>query len=298
MLLLERFALKDAVTPLHQRILFLRWFTPVLVFLAAAIHQVLSDALIGRLSFDWPILIEMSVFGLTGSVVAWIVLTWIGNAVERQEKTEADLRRAYTELEKTHRDLLSVHDIGKQIASAADIQEILELAAQAPVKLTNAVGSSYISFDHARNRLKLDMTWGLSEEYVKALQDQVEIGIPGERCYGCLPLQAKVKSDCPLFHGLQVVAEREGIGSLVCLPIDREQVREGVLTAYLSPEIGSSTQQLEFLNIVATEIAAALDGMRLRSRQTVSISSVEQIAQTKQDLDSLMERVLQVAMAG
>ncbi|MBI5032871.1 MAG: GAF domain-containing protein [Chloroflexi bacterium] len=304
--------MKDTAIPLHEHILFMRWFTPILVFLAAAIHQVLSDALIGRLSFDWPILIEMTVFGITGTIVAWIVLTWIGKAVERQEKTEADLRgayieleksetnlrRAYTELEKTHRDLLSVHDIGKQIASAADIQEILELAAQAPVKLTNAVGSSYISFDHARNRLKLDMTWGLSETYVKALQDQVEIGIEGARCHGCAPLQAKVKSDCPLFHGLQAVAEREGIGSLVCLPIDREQGREGVLTAYLPPEIESASQQLEFLNIVATEIAAALDGVRLKSRQTVSIGSVGQIAQSKQDLDSLMERVLQVAMAG
>jgi len=289
---------KDENTPLHQRILDLRWLAPITVLLLAALHQIVVHEVTDRLAPNWHSQIELIVYGLTGSVVAWIGLTWLAQAVARQTQAEADLRRAYTELEHTHRQLLAVHDIGRQIASAADVQEILELAAQAPVQLTGALGSSVVSFDQARDRLKLDMTWGLSEAYNKALRRRVEAGIPAERCRTCVPLHAQAKSDCPLFQDLQAAAQAEGIASLICLPIAREQGREGIISAYFPSPDGPSTEQVQFLNIVATEIAAALEGVRLRARQMATIYAVERIAQRRQDLDTLIERVLETALTG
>ena len=283
---------------LHQRILALRWLAPVGVFLLAAVNQLVLHDFADRFAPNRHSLVEWMGYGLTGSIVVWIVLTWLARGVARQEQTAADLCRAYTELEATNRKLLSVHRIGSQIASAADVEEVLELAAQAPLQLTDALGAAVVSFDSARERLKLDVTWGLSESYVQALRKRVEAGISAERCRTCVPLHAQVKSDCPLFHGLQSAAQAEWIASLICLPVARDQGREGIISAYYRTAVGPSEQQLQFLNIVAAEIAAALEGIRLRSRQMATIYTVEKIAQAQQDLDTLLERVLQVARAG
>jgi hypothetical protein len=77
------------------------------------------------------------------------------------------------------------------VAAAADVQEVLELAARAPVHLTGAKGSAVVSFDETYDRLKLDMAWGLSDGYVRALRQQVEAGIPAGRCRGCIPMGGK-----------------------------------------------------------------------------------------------------------
>lgn len=289
--------MKGEGTPLHQRILDLRWLVPLGVLPLAALHQVLVHELVGRLPLDWDGLIEILAYSLTGSVVAWLGLTWLARAVARQARAEADLRRAYTELERTHRQLLSVHDIGRQVASAADVQEVLELAAQAPIQLTGALGSAVLSFDQAQEQLRLDVTWGLSDTYVQALRRRLEAGISMSHCQSCSPLQARVTSNCPLFDGMQQVAQAEGIQSLICLPITREQKRDGIITAYFPAPDGPPPDQIQLLNIVGTEIAAALEGVRLRARQMATIYAVERIAQTRQNLDTLAEQVLQTCRA-
>lgn len=65
----------------------------------------------------------------TGIIVTWIGLTWIIRAVTAREKTETDLKRAYAELERTHRQLQTIYEIGRRATNAADIQELFGLAA-------------------------------------------------------------------------------------------------------------------------------------------------------------------------
>ena len=100
-----------------------------------------------------------------------------------------------------------MHDLGQRLSSADDEQAVLELAAQAPLQLTAARASTVVSFDNERDRLKLDMAWGLSETYLSALRSRMDEGIPAARCRTCVPLRTKATSDCPLFVGLQTVAQ-------------------------------------------------------------------------------------------
>jgi len=290
--------MNDKNTPLHRRILRLRWVAPLAVLVLAAFHQFTIYALLQHVPPDWHSLLELAVYSLTGSVVAWLGLTWIGQAIAHQEEAEARLRRTYGELERTYRQLLAVHEIGRQVASAADVQEVLELAARAPVHLVEAKGSAVVSFDEVRDQLNLEMAWGLSDTYVRAMRQRIDAGIPADRCRGCIPLQARVTSDCPLFQGLQDMANAEGIASLLCLPITRQQGREGIITAYFSSPDGPPEAQVRSLNIVATEIAAALEGVRLRAQQIAAFYALENLTRLQQNLNGLLEQVLETTLAG
>lgn len=172
------------------------------MLLLVALHQALLHVLLKRVALGWHSLFELAVYSLTGSVVAWLGLTWIARTVALQEEAKAQLRRTYEKLEHTHRQLLAVHEIGCRVASAADVQEVLELAARAPVHLAGAKGSAVFAFDETRDRLKVEMAWGLSDGYVCALRQRVEEGIPAGRCRGCSPLQARVTGDCPPVPGI------------------------------------------------------------------------------------------------
>jgi signal transduction histidine kinase len=284
--------------PLHKQIFRVRRAIPLAVLLLAAFHQTIVHALLERATPGWHGFLELAVYGLSGSVVAWLGLTWLGQAMARQEQAQTELQAAHQSAEWIHQQLLTVHDIGRQVAAAADVQEILELAARAPVRLTEAKGSAVVSFDETYDRLKLDMAWGLSDGYVRALRQRVEAGIPAGRCRGCAPLQARVTSDCPLFQGLQGLAQTEGIGSLICIPIAREDEREGIISAYFSSPDGPPEGEVRFLNIVATEIAAALEGVRLRAQQMAALFAVERVTQVDQNVNALLEQMLTVTTDG
>lgn len=225
--------------------------------------------------------------------LATVLLLWAAMAAR-----EAELRASHQRLAEAHRQLLAAHDIGAEIASAEDIQQVLELAARAPVRLAGALGSAFITFDEELDRLHLDMAWGLSGPYVEGLRRRVEHGIPAERCRQCQPLQARVSSDCPLFEGLQPLAAAEGIQSLVCIPLHRDQRRTGILTAYFPSPDGPPDEQVRLLNLVMAEIAAALENAQLRERQLSLLATAEHLTQPAQSLDDLSNQILQTSLTG
>jgi signal transduction histidine kinase len=257
-----------------------------------ALRQAVSHLWFGSLVNVWYTLAESAAYGFIGSAAAWLALTWIDRSVAWQEQA------ANASLEQIHQRLLSIQEISREVASATDPVELLELAARAPVQLIGAVGSSIATFDNQTERLKLEMTWGLSDAYVQSLRRRVETGVPSDRCRGCQPLTARVTGDCPLFQGLQAQARADGVASLVCLPITRERERVGILNAYFASPDGPPETQLHMLNIVATEIVTALEGVFLRARQMAALSTVEQVTQRSAGLGAFLTQVLQAVLAG
>ncbi len=284
--------------PLHEYIQWLRWIVPLAILGMAALHQLALFALSAQIPVHYQFWLAIGLYGLTGSLAVWFVLDWVAKSVARQEEVEIELRAAYDNLAETHRQLLAAHDIGREIASAADIQQILELAARAPTHLANAKGATVVTFDEDTKRLNLDMAWGMSANYLKGLQQRIEAGIPSQRCETCQGLETHVSSDCPLFEGLQDLARQDDIQSLVCLPLVRNEQRAGIISAYFPSPNGPPEEQLHLLNIVASGIATALDGIRLRSAQMETIYTIDHLTQTQQTLDNLLTQMLDASLSG
>jgi nitrate/nitrite-specific signal transduction histidine kinase len=272
----------------------------VIVLILAALHQLLLQNLIVMFFPLWSEAARLLVYTFTGSVVAWVGLSWLATAVAKRVEAEQELRIAYDELEANHKKVLALHDLGQSVAAANDKQAVFELAARAPLHLTEANSSTVVTFDgeNGDGRLKLDMAWGLSENYLKALRQQIDAGVLAERCRTCTTLNAHVDSDCPLFAGLQDQARQEGIHSLICLPIVQAEERIAVLSAYFPSADGPPEDQIRLLNILGGVVAAALDGLHARRRQAKTLGALDQATQSTDALDELAVQVLNIAISG
>ncbi len=273
----------------------LRWVAPLIVLTLAAIHQSLLHWLADPLPAPWRFVAELLLYAFTGSAVVWVGLSWI---IVEGTARQAQLQAAYTELETNHQKLRALHDLGERLSAADDEQAVLELAAQAPLQLTSARASTVVSFDNEHDRLKLDMAWGLSDTYLSALRARMDAGIPAQRCRTCIPLKTKATSDCPLFIGLHAVAQMEGIGSLVCLPMSREQERMGVMSAYFPSPDGPPEDQVRLLNILSGSIAALLESLRARAREVGTLHAIDRTLAGTDPLNDFAGQVLDIALSG
>ena len=287
-----------APAQLYRYLFRLRWLVPLFILAASGLHEMLLSILSPQVAERYPMWLPVVVYGATGSVVAWFGLGWLARLMREREEAEEELRAAYEHLSETHRRLLAIHDIGREIASAADMQQVLEVAARAPISLVNAKGTSVITFDPERNLLHLDVAWGLSDVYVRRLREQLESGVLADRCRSCDVLTAHVSGDCPLFEGMRDVAQREGIQSLVCLPFGRGERREGIITAYLDTPNAPPEDQVHLLGIVAAEIASVLESIRLRDQQVEALYAFEGMAHYRTDEEHLLAQVLEVTLQG
>ena len=275
-----------------------RWRVLGVVLILVALHQIFLFTVVTVIAPAWRVPVEVAVYGVTGVIVVWLGLTSLANALQQRERAEQELRAAFDELDFNHRKLLALNELGKQVSDANHEESVLELAAQGAVELTDARGSSVITFDETGSRLKLDLAWGLSDQYLYALRVKIEQGIPMARCYECAVLKTQASSDCPLFIGLHDEARAEGIGSLVCLPIVREQNRVGIISAYFPSVDGPPEDHIRLLNVLGGVIANALDSVRRRARQADTLHALDRAAQSAQQLNDLACQVLDIAASG
>lgn len=273
-----------------------RWLVPLLIVAASALHEfilsLLQPAVPPRLHPWTPV----AVYGFTGSVVVWFGLGYLAQLIQARGQAEEELRQAYEQLKKTHQRLLAMHAIGREIAQAADLRQVLEVAARAPVQVTNAKGATVLTFDEEHNRLVLAGAWGLSDKYLEHFKARLASGIPADRCRQCTVLEARVSNDCPLFEGLQEIARAEGIGSLACLPFGRGERRDGIITAYFASPAHPPQDEVQLLAIVAAEIAGVLESLRLRDQQVTSIHELEQLLHTEADENAIWRQLVHVTV--
>ncbi|MFN8475650.1 MAG: GAF domain-containing protein [Anaerolineae bacterium] len=284
--------------PLHILLRRVRWLVPLAVFAVAALERTFLVTWLGPSASSLSDTLDILILGVVGSVAAWIGLTLLANALERRSEAEHHLQVAYDELEANHQSLLALNRFGEQIAAADSEETVLELAAQAPIELMGARASSIVTFDDAANRVQLDVAWGLSEQYVRAMRAQMDAGIDATRCRECTTTRVRTRAGCPLFVGLEELAEAEGIASAVCMPIVREKERVGAILAYFPSADGPPDSSVRLLNVVQGEIAGMLDSRRLRARQMTTISALDQAAASEASLDRFTEQVLHITAAG
>lgn len=283
-------------TQIARWLLWGRWVVPLFIVAASAFHemllQLLQPAVPPRLHPWTPV----AVYGFTGSVVVWFGLGYLARLIAARGQAEEELRRAYEQLKQTHQRLLAMHAIGREIAQADDLRQVLEAAARAPVQLVNAKGAAVLTFNEEQNRLELAGAWGLSEAYLDRFKAQLATGIPADRCRQCAVLEARISDDCPLFEGVKDVARAEGIGSLACLPFGRGERRDGIITAYFPSPVKPPEDDVQLLAIVAAEIASVIESLRLRKQQVTSIYELERLLGTA-DESTLWRQLLQVTVS-
>lgn len=288
--------------PLHIRLRRIRWIVPIVVILLAAVHQMGLHYIIDLLSDAWHQEAELIIYGFTGSIVSWIGLTRIASSVEAQAEAEKNKITAYETLETNHQQLIALNELGQLLSVANSEQAVLELAVRAPKQLAGSLASSIVTYTQEKNSLKLDMAWGLSDNYVRELKSHLATDVSAARCRKCSMLRAEETGDCPLFQSLHQASKAEGIAGLICIPMVNEQERIGMISAYYSEGEEPSEDQVHLLNVLSGVIATMLENLRSRTKQTEAIYALDQILGTGDTVAPAMmnfeDQVLHITSAG
>ena len=288
----------NSINRVTRRLAELRWPIVVIVVGAAAIHQALLFALLRLFPAAQQEWIHLAVYSVTGVIVVWLGLRALLRTATRQEAAEASLHAAYADLEQTHRQLQTIHEVGRRVTNSSDVQELLEIAGRIPVELLGAASASVITFDAERKRSTLEMTYGLDVGAVQALRQQTETAHSAQQCANCQPLTAHVNDACHLLTSVQAAGNGAGLDRIVCMPLGRGDERSGVVSAYLLPGVQPSSEQMHLVSILATEVSGALEAARLRARQMATLYAVDQATQQRRSLDALLSRVLETTIDG
>jgi nitrate/nitrite-specific signal transduction histidine kinase len=295
---MERSAAPNSINRVTRRLAELRWPIVVIVVGAAAVHQALLFALLRFFPAAPQEWVHLAVYSVTGVAVVWLGLRALLRTATRQEQAETSLRAAYADLEQTHRQLQTIHEVGRRVTNSSDVQELLEIAARIPVELLGAASSSVITFDAERERSSLEMTYGLDASAVQALRQQTETAHSAQQCANCQPLTAHLSEECHLLASVRATGNGAGPDHIVCMPLGRGNERSGVVSAYLQPGVQPSQEQIHLVSILATEVTGALEATRLRARQMATLYAVDQATQERRSLDTLLSRVLETTIDG
>ena len=156
-------------------------------------------------------------------------------------------------------------DICNRIITRFDLPEVLSVVAKTAAEGLDAKASVIRLISPGGNRLEIASAFGLSDEYLS--KGPVEISaspIDQEALIGDVATVLDATKDERFQYPEE--AEREGIRSVLCLPLRAGIKTIGVIRVYTSEAREFSEDEIKFLHTLACHGAVAIENARMRSQ--------------------------------
>lgn len=151
-------------------------------------------------------------------------------------------------------------DVCKVINSSLNIGEVLQLIAKNLVKALDAKACTVFLLDREKNTLEVSTTHGLSENYLKKGPLSADKSI-GATLRGEFVLIYDVANDPRVQYPEE--AKKEGIASILSVPISVKKSIIGVLRIYTAQQRKFSDDECEFITGLADVGGLAIDNARM-----------------------------------
>ena len=170
--------------------------------------------------------------------------------------------RLYADLQNRIGELHAIFEIDKAITSAIDLESVLQQIVQMSLVLLDAKTSSIMLLDEDSQELVLAASHGLSAEYVSKGNIKVGESIAGRVVKEGRPIAVRdIRSD-PL-HAYPEHARREGLCSLLSVPLSLKDRVIGVLNLYTGEPRNFTPHEINLFTSLASQAAIAIENARL-----------------------------------
>jgi signal transduction protein with GAF and PtsI domain len=156
--------------------------------------------------------------------------------------------------------LKTFKDVCKKINSSLDMGNVLKAITENTVKILNVKGCTIFLLDKARKKLLVSSSCGLSEEYIKKGPVDSEKSI-ADTLRGKWVLITDAKSDSRIQYREQ--AQKEGIASILSVPMFVKDTIIGVLRIYISEPRDFSEFENEFISGLAEIGSIGIENARI-----------------------------------
>jgi GAF domain-containing protein len=167
----------------------------------------------------------------------------------------------------------TLYQAALSISSSIEIEQVLQSIVKSITEAMDVKGSLLRLLDLDTNQLHVAAAYGLSGDYLhKGPVDVNDSPIDRETLCDSFSYISDVRTD-PRFQ-YQEAAKREGIVSLLCVPLDVHGTAIGVLRVYTEEQRIFTDEDVKFLSILASLAAQAIENARLYDAIKRSYSGV------------------------
>ena len=210
--------------------------------------------------YDRPLhVLGLFFFFATAIYVSVYLASAITSRLQRRTRELAGLKR---DLEEALHRTRTLYNIAQAVSSSLNQKEVLDTIAWLAARSMNVKACSIRLLDEGRGLLQVAAAWGLSDAYLaKGPVDPDKAVVDREVLKGH-PVSIE---DVALEPGLFQYPEealREGIRSVLCVPLSVRERRIGVLRVYTGVPHRFSQEETDFLVTLASQGAVAIENAR------------------------------------
>jgi two-component sensor histidine kinase len=211
-------------------------------------------------AFDRPlsdILILLAFF-----VAAVLITAYLTTSVRKSLWQKGnDLLRVSKELDASNAKLTALYDVVKKMGLSSELQDLMDLATRSAAGIMGVKGASIKLLDESGKKLVFASTFGLSENYLaKGAVDIVKSPINRRIIEGSFVAVGRI-DEADYFQYPEDI-RKEGIASMVCLPLKIEKTALGVFCVYSDVSYSFNEGDIRFFSLLSDLTALAIETLR------------------------------------
>ncbi len=156
----------------------------------------------------------------------------------------------------------ALYEVAKAVDSSVSLRQVLERVVESAAKALGAKASMLRLLDPMHERLESSAAYGLSREYIdKGPVEVAKSGVDARALAGWPVIVSRADTD----PGLQYPEEvrREGIASLLIVPVAVKGTVIGVLRVYAAEPMTFGPKEVQFVEAIAHLSGIAIENARM-----------------------------------
>jgi signal transduction protein with GAF and PtsI domain len=162
------------------------------------------------------------------------------------------------------RELNLLHRISEVMSYDLSLSELLQFIVGVTADLMGSKIVSVLLYDEETRSLSIAATQSLSGAYRDKPPVNVDRSVSGRAILAKRPMAVTDIQTDPSY-GYKEIARKEGIMSLLCVPMVVRGQAIGTINSYSASVRGYSEDDIKLLSLVASQVAAAVENSRLQS---------------------------------
>jgi two-component sensor histidine kinase/uncharacterized protein YigA (DUF484 family) len=203
------------------------------------------------------IMLLFAFFGAAVLITAFLITT-----IRRSLWTKGqDILKVSKELDVSNAKLTALYEVVKRMGVCSELQELLDLATRSVANIMGVKGASIKLLDETRRKLIFSSTYGLSENYLaKGVIDIEKSPINRRIIEGSFVAMGRIDEEDYFQYPEDI--RKEGIASMVCLPLRVEKMPLGVFCMYSEISYNFSENDIKFFSLLSDLTALAIETLR------------------------------------
>jgi len=196
-------------------------------------------------------------------VAALFITAFLVTSLKLSLRTKGrELLRVSKELDAGNAKLTALYQMVTEIGNCTQLQTLMDAATQNAAQIMGVKACSIKLLDDQREKLMFASTYGLSENYVKAKEGIEVAQSPINRKIIEGSLSAIGKIDEKDYFQYPEDIRKEGIASMICLPLAVEKMVLGVFCVYSTESYYFSDDDAKFFSLMADLTALAIENLK------------------------------------